>query len=289
MLVGGTSLAGYLGVRSGLAPLTARTIGEVAGSPPPGALLVRWTPAGGVERTDTVPLAVDAPAPGTGIEVAYDPADPARLVTPGAAVLADLDAAASGLAFAAAALAALLATAAFQLTTRRRAWLRRGRRSVVGRRVRIQRGLATRSWLELDTSPPRWLPVHFEPGLTVLPAPTVVVLHGDPARHRYLAASVPGPDGEVRLVPSGPVRSDEPSGRRLDNPATADDETRAALGRYGLGRHLRADLAGVALAPLVGLLGVALIGGGVPTWLAATALVAAGALCWAVVRGSDPS
>lgn len=285
-VVGGASLAGYLGARAGLVPLTARAIGEVA-APAPGGVLVRWTPQGGEQRTDPVALAVTVPPEGTHVEVAYDPGAPDRFVVPGAQVLADLDAETGGLAFSVAAAAVLLGSALWQLGTRVAA-LRRGRTGTVpGRRVRVQRGTVARSWLELDSG--HWLPVHFEPALVALPAPTAIELHGDPAHAAYVAATVAGPDGPVRLAPSGRVRRREPLGRRTDNPSAPDDETLAGLHRFGWLRQLRADLGAVVVAPLLGLLWVLVVGGGVLTWLAASALAAAGGLHVAALRGSDPS
>lgn len=125
------------------------------------------------------------------------------------------------------------------------------------RRVRVQSGLRTRSWLELD-SPPRWIPVHFDPVLVTVPAPTSVQLHGEPQRHRLIAADVDG----IWLHPCGPVRVDEPRGRRIDSPSQPDSLSTAVT--YGWRRQLRAD---------AGLL----------------TLAASLTLWWATVRGSDPS
>lgn len=283
-VVGATNLAGYLGARAQLAPLTAHAVGVVAGQESD-ATLVRWTPGNGMPRTDAVPLATDLPPVGTRVEIAYSPAAPERLVVPGATVLAGLDGATSGLAFVVAALTVLATSALWQLGTRAAALRRAGTGTVSGRRVRIQRGTTSRSFLELDDG--RWLPVHFDPALTALPTPATVEVHGD--RGTHLAATVAGPDGPVRLAPAGRVRRTEPPGRRTDNPTAPDADTLAGLGNYGVARRLRADLGPVVVAPLLGLLWVLLVGGGVLTWLAATALATAGALHLAALRGSDPS
>ncbi len=283
-VVGGASLAGYLGARAQLAPLTASAIGEITGQEP-GSVLVRWTPDGGVPRTDAVALATDPAPAGTRVEIAYDPVAPDHLVVPGARLLSDLDGATSGLAFTSAVLIALAVSALWQLGTRTVALRRTVGQTVPGRRVRIQRGTTARSWLELDDG--RWLPVHFDPALTALPTPAGIAVRGD--RRRYLAATVPGPDGPVRLAPAGRARRTEPLGRRTDNPSAPDADTLAGLGRYGLRRQLRADLGPMVVAPVLGLLWVLLGGGGAPTWLAATALAATGALHVAALRGSDPS
>jgi hypothetical protein len=149
------------------------------------------------------------------------------------------------------------------------------------RRVRVQSGLLTRSWLELD-APPRWIPVHFDPILVALPAPTTVALHGDPQGRGLVAAEVDG----VWLDPSGPIRATEPRGRRIDSPAIPDAD---ALGDISWRRQLRADAVLLTPAPVVGLLWVFLDGGGLLTWTCATTLTAALAFWWAALRGTDPT
>ncbi len=103
--------------------------------------------------------------------------------------------------------AVVLVTAGWQVISRHR----------LMRRVQVQSGLLTQSWLKLD-SPPRWIPVHFDPALVTLPAPTSVQLHGDPQRRALVAAEVDG----TWLHPCGAVRVNEPRGRRIDSPASPD-------------------------------------------------------------------
>ncbi|MGH3795003.1 MAG: hypothetical protein ACRDSP_08945 [Pseudonocardiaceae bacterium] len=257
---------------------TARTHGEVIHSAGHGVEL-RWS-APGIRRTDHVELAVPVPPAGTRTEVAYDPREPATVLLPGSTELAAVDRAASGVAFSGLVAAMVLLTLGWQVTSRR---LLRGRaaHAVPARRVRVQSGLLTRSWLELD-SIQRWIPVHFDPVLVTLPAPASVQVHGDPRHHRLVAAEVDG----VWLYPSGAVRASEPAGRRIDSPALPDAD---ALPGTGWWRQLRADAALITPAPVVGLLWVFLDGGGIPTWACATALAAALALGWAALRGSDPT
>jgi hypothetical protein len=115
-----------------------------------------------------------------------------------------------------------------------------------------------------------------------MPAPTTVRARGN----RLIAAEIPG----AMLYPSGRVRRVEPQGRRTDSPAQPDAYTAgraAAAARWH--RQLRVDAALVVPAPLVGLLWTYLAGGGVTSWLDATAMTAAVALWWAAIRGSDPS
>jgi hypothetical protein len=227
-----------------------------------------------------VELAGTPPRVGTRTEIAYDPGRPGTVLMPGSAELAAVDRAASGVAFSGLVAAVVAGTLVWQVLSRHRL-LGQPAHEVSARRVRVQSGLLTRSWLELDT-PPRWVPVHFDPVLDVIPAPASMTLHGEPRRRRLVAATVDG----TWLHPSGPVRTTEPRGRRIDSPARPDlDAVRAT----GWARQLRADAVLLTPAPVVGLLWVFLDGGGLLTWAAATALACALALWWAALHGSDPS
>ncbi|MGH3869935.1 MAG: hypothetical protein ACRDSR_00220 [Pseudonocardiaceae bacterium] len=256
---------------------TARACGEIvrAGDR---TVDLRWS-AAGVPRTGTVALGVPAPPVGARTEVAYDPRELSTVFIPGSTELAAVDRAASGLAFSGLIATIVLSTAGWQVVSRWR--LRRGPgQPVLVRRVRVQSGLITRSWLELD-APPRWIPVHFDPILATLPAPCLVQLHGDPRRRGLAAAEV----GGVWLDPSGPSRTAEPRGRRIDNPARPD----AGAATPSWGRQLRADAVLTTPAPIVGLLWVFLDGGGMITWTCTTALTATLALWYAALHGSDPT
>ncbi|MGH3883461.1 MAG: hypothetical protein ACRDRY_20020 [Pseudonocardiaceae bacterium] len=276
-LIAGLS-AWTLGTVGGqVAEATARSSGEVVRAQ--GRTVdVRWS-AAGAHRTDTVALGVPAPPVGTRTEVAYNPRRPTTVFIPGSTELAAVDRAASGVAFSGLIAAIVLITAGWQVISRRRLRRRPGQ-PMPARRVRWQSGLMTRSWLELE-SPPRWIPVHFDPILATLPAPTSVQLHGDPQRRGLAAAEVDG----VWLDPSGPIRVTEPRGRRIDSPARPDPD---ALAGTNWRRQLRADAVLLTPAPVVALLWVYLDGGGVLTWACATALTATVALWWAALRGSDP-
>lgn len=270
-----------------IATATARTEGTVGGATATGhAVELRWTRPGTTPRTDAVELAGTLPPAGTRTQVAYDPAhlDAAPLI-PGAAVLVDADRDLTDLALAGAVAVVVVVLAGWQLPSRRWAARRPGRPLAV-RRVRYRSGLLSRSYLETDAEPQRWIPVHFDPVLVGLPAPTTVLLHGDPWRHRLVGVRV---DGRVLPV-SGGVRRDEPRGRRTDNPARPDA---AAAGRgaalAGLRRQLRTDLPLLVAAPVVALLWTYLDGGGPLTWVGASALLGALALLYAAVRGSDPT
>ncbi len=289
-LIAGLSIRTLGTVGERVAGATARSSGEVVRTE--GRTVdVRWS-AAGVHRTDTVALAVPAPPVGARTEIAYDPRDPTTVFIPGSTELAAVDRAASGVAFSGLLAAVVLVTAGWQVISRRRLRRRPGQpmhvRPMHVRRVRVQSGLLTRSWLELDSPAPestaqRWIPVHFDPVLVTLPAPTTVQLHGDPQPHRLVAADVDG----IWLHPSGPVRAGEPRGRRIDSPARPDALQIAAT--PGWRRQLRADAGLLTPAPIVGLLWVFLDGGGVLTWACATALTATLALWWAALRGSDPT
>ncbi len=260
-----------------------RAVGDVVGVGE-GSVLVRWTPAGGAERVAEVPIAVPPPAPGSRTEIAYDPVTGLVLV-PGSEVLADADRALGGVVFVLLVAVAVLAFGAWRWVRAARA-VRGGERTEEVRRIAVQSGLITRSWLESESSPQWWVPVHFDPALVTLPSPSPVVMHGDPMQRRWVTVDA----GGVRLYPSGPVTRREPRGRRADNPRTPgpDAPARAEQSRR-LRRQLRNDLVLVVPAPLVGLFWVFLDGGGVATWAGATVLVAVLGLWWGAVRGSDPS
>ncbi len=282
-LIAGLSFWTLVTVGGQVTGATARSSGEVVRAEDR-AVDVRWS-VSGVTRTDTVALAVPAPPVGARTEVAYDPRDPATVYIPGSAELAALDRATSGVAFSGLIAVTVLITVGWQVISRRRLRSRPGHPRHV-RRVRVQSGLMTRTWLELDSPPPgsasQSFPVHFDPILATLPAPTSVQLHGDPQRRGLVAAEVDG----VWLDPSGPIRAAEPRGRRIDSPARPDPD---ALVDTSWRRQLRADAALLTPAPVVGLLWVYLDGGGVLTWTCATTLTAAVALWWAALRGSDPT
>lgn len=244
---------------------------------------VRWSGPEG-ERTDTVALAVEAPPVGTRTEVAFDSVRVSTVLIPGSRELADLDRAASGAAISVLVAGGVLMVGAWHLITRSR--VRRAPAGPVAlRRVRFQAGLLGRSWLETESGPPRWIPVHFHPALITLPAPTLVQLHGDPQVDRLVGAVI----DSVWVPPSGPVRATEPRGRRTDNPATPDANAHRRAASLDWRQQLRNDLVLVVPAPFVGLFWVFLDGGGVATWVGATALVAALAVWWGALRGSDPS
>ena len=244
---------------------------------------VRWSGPEG-ERTDTVALAVEAPPVGTRTEVAFDPDRYATVLIPGSRELADLDRAASAAAVSILLTGGVLMVGAWHLTTRARV-RRAPARAVALRRVRFQSGLLARSWLETESHPQRWIPVHFHPALITLPAPASVLLHGDPQVDRLVGAVVDG----VWVPPSGPVRATEPRGRRTDNPTTPDADACHRAAGFDWRRQLRNDLILVVPAPFVGLFWVFLDCGGVATWAGATTLVATLGLWWAALRGSDPT
>ena len=264
----------YSTAASALAGLTARATGTV--SPlREDAVLARWE-VDGRQVTAEVEIAVrppDAPTPAT---IAYSPTDPTRAVVPGAALLADADRASSGVVFAALVAALSVLFDLWLLLSRLHA-TRGPARPLTVRRVRVQRGLLARSWLETESGPTRWIPVHFDAALLTLPTPTEATATGS----RWTAVRLP--TGEL-LHPSGPVRATEPRGRRTDNASTPDpvDPPRWT-------RQWRVDAAAAVPAPVVGLFWSYLDGSGFTGWLAATAITAAVAVWLWSVRGSDPS
>jgi hypothetical protein len=280
-LVAGTALTA---ASRQLAPLTGRAVGTVSAADG-NRVEVRWTPEGGTERTDPVELAGPAPPVGTRTEVAYDPDAPGSPLVPGAAVLADADSELGTIYLAATVAAMVVLVGGWQLSSRRRAAARPAR-SVPVRRVQIRSGLIARSWLETETAPHRWIPVHFDPVLVGLRSPATVRVHGDPRHDRLVAVEV---DGRL-LHPSGPVRAKEPRGRRTDNPAAPDASTIERMARLApLRRQLHADGPLLLPAPIAAVFWTYVDGGGIATWAAATALLAALALWFVALRGSDPS
>jgi len=170
---------------------------------------------------------------------------------------------------------------AWQVVSRAVVFRRPGRACRV-RRVRFQRGLLVRSWLETEETPRRWIPVFFVPELVTLPSPVTVRLHGK----RLVGAEING----VRGYPSGRVRTAAPPGRRADNPAQPDEDAAArAKTTARWPRQLRVDSALLVTAPVVGLFWSFLDGSGFPGWLGATVITGALVLWWASLRGSDPS
>lgn len=194
-----------------------------------------------------------------------------------AALLVDAERAWDGLLFAGLVAVLVLLVDGWLLVTR---WFaaRRPGRQVSVRRVSMRRGLLARTWLETDDA---WIPVYFEPGLLLLPAPSIVTVHGN----RWVAVEI----GRM-LYPSGRMRRREPPGRRTDSPTVPDGYAAGRASAAGrLWRQLRVDAALAVPAPVVGVVWAYLDDGGVSGWLGATAVTAALALWWAAVRGSDPA
>ncbi|HEY3610096.1 MAG TPA: hypothetical protein VGL06_21530, partial [Pseudonocardiaceae bacterium] len=253
-VIGGVSLASYREADGILRVLTARATGTVVGESTGGAV-VRW--AG---PSFTVAMSGSVPPTGTRTQIAYDPADPATAIIPGAAVLTDADRSRDGVLFAGFLLVLVLLVDGWLLLSRLRAARRPGYDLVV-RRVTMRRGLMARTWLETEDS--RWIPVYFDPAVVTLPAPTSVLAHGD----RLIAVELPG----LMLYPSGRARRVEPPGRRTDSPTAPDAHTAARATAVGRWRHqLRIDAALLVPAPLLGILWAYLDDGGLLGWLGAT-------------------
>ncbi|MFD6398797.1 hypothetical protein [Nocardia sp. NPDC060249] len=145
--------------------------------------------------------------------------------------------------------------------------------TVRGRRVRQQYRLVSRSWLELSSGDRMvWQPVFYEPALSTL-TPTDLELTG-----RSILA------GDTRFSPSGRVRTTEPSGKLVDNPSRATDPP-----AFGIARRLILDVQQAVGAPLVGLLWVYVMNGGLGAFVATTTVAAATFTWLSAIRGSDPS
>ncbi|MEA5363348.1 hypothetical protein VA596_27705 [Amycolatopsis sp., V23-08] len=275
-LVFAVQLAEYAAAAGELRGMTARSTATVVRLDGDSAVIHIASP----DATATVEMDV-RPAPGSTLPVFYDPADPRRAAIRGATPLVTTDRTTTYATATVVAAVGVLVVDALVLLTR---FARSSgvRRTVPIRRVKVQRGLLTRSWLELETPQPAWLPVYFSPELIGLPSPSIAELTGD---RRVLVRA-----GGTVLYPAGRLRLTEPRGRRLDNPAEPDDERRAAAVRpVTLRRQLRTDLPVLAVAPVVGVFWALVDGTGVAGWLAVTILTAAFGFWWAALRGSDPS
>ena len=269
LVVAVLSWLSYSEDRALLSSLTAREVGEVV-SFSDGAVEVRW-PSG----TARVAHENGHRIVGRQTQVAFDPANPSRAVVPGADVLVETDRALGGVTFAVAVVLLVLVAGAVRVVLSARAARARPVTASV-RRIRLRSGLMVRSWLEIDGPVERWLPVYYDPVLVTLPSPVSVELRGG----RVAVA------GGVTLYPSGRPVTKHPRGRRLDNPARPDPETRAPR---GLLAQLRVDAVFIVPAPFVGLFWAYVDGSGFLGWITATVVAAALGLWWAAFRGSDPS
>ncbi|MFD4443238.1 hypothetical protein ACFWPK_26025 [Nocardia sp. NPDC058519] len=145
--------------------------------------------------------------------------------------------------------------------------------TVRGRRVRQQYRLVSRSWLEISSGDRVvWQPVFYDPALSTLTA-TDLELTG-----RSIDA------GNTRFYPSGRVRTAEPPGKLVDNPSRPTDPP-----AYGIPRRLILDIQPAIGAPLVGLLWVYVMNGGLGAFVATTTVAAATFTWLSAIRGSDPS
>ncbi|MFJ1759055.1 hypothetical protein ACIOD2_01990 [Amycolatopsis sp. NPDC088138] len=269
-------LAEYSAAAGELRGMTARSTATVVRLDG-GAAVIHIASA---DATATVEMDV-RPAPGSTLPVFYDPADPSRAAIRGATALVTTDRTTTYATATVVAAVGVLVVDVLVLLTR---FVRPGgtRRTVPIRRVKVQRGLLTRSWLELETPQTAWLPVYFSPALIGLPSPAVAELTGD---RRVLVRA-----GGTIFYPAGRLHRVEPRGRRLDNPAEPDAERAEAARRpVTLRRQLRTDLPVLAVAPVVGVFWALVDGTGVAGWLAVTILAAAFGFWWAALRGSDPS
>lgn len=265
---------------SGLSARASGHITAVAGT----TVEATWATPDGVPHTVRVPLSLDPPKVGTGTDIAYDPVNPARAIVPGAQVLTDGDRATTGLVLGALIIVIVLGYGGWRLWRCSRL-TRREPAELLVRRVRIQRGVLNRSYLELDDES-AWIPVYYDPVLVRMPAPVTVKAFGDPRRDRLVAVEYDG----VVLYPSGRVTRSEPRGRRGDNPVQPDATVlERARSVSGLGRQLRVDSVACIAAPFIGLLWAYADQSGFFGWLGATVLTASSAFWVWAIRGSDPS
>lgn len=269
LLVGVFSWLSYSDDRAALSSLTSREVGEVV-SYSDGFVEVRW-PSGSAR----VPYEDGARFVGRQTQVAFDPADPSRAVIPGSDLFLETDRALGGVTFSLA-VALLVVFAGLVRVLLAVRSVRGDAVTVTVRRIRLQSGLMVRSWLEIDGPAERWLPVFYDPVLVALPSPVDVELRG---------GRVAVVDG-VTIYPAGRPVTKHPRGRRLDNPAQPDPETRAPR---GLLAQLRVDAVFMVPAPFVGMFWAYLDDSGFTGWITATLIAAVLGLWWCAFRGSDPS
>jgi hypothetical protein len=281
--VAAAALVSYSDVSGKIGKLTGRAVGEVV-AVDQNTAEVRFPLPNGTQATAKVTLPGKPPAVGRKTQVAYDPDHPDQAVIPGAELLVQADRAMSGLAFTAAVVLLLLTATAWRIATRARAATLSTRNARV-RRIRVQSGLIVRSWLEVDGSRERWIPVYYDPVLVAMPSPADVVLHGDPQKNRLVVAEV----GGTLLYPSGAVTAKHPRGRRGDSPAEPDPDVVRAAREAGWRQQLKGDAVLVIPAPFIGLFWAYLDGSGFSGWLAATIVTAGLGLWVAAWRGADPS
>lgn len=180
---------------------------------------------------------------------------------------------------------------------------------VAVRRVRQEHRLQSRSWLELrDGGRTHWLPVFFIPELVGFTGGTaefghrgITVRESRPAVDDAAAGSSPRSPGptvgepadtgrELRLLPAGRLRGDEPPGRLLDNSSRPDPGAGArARAASRIRRRLLLDAQPAVAAPFTGLLWVYVMGGGLPAFTGCCCVTAAVAVWLSAIRGSDPS
>ncbi|MGI5222062.1 hypothetical protein [Nocardia sp. CA-290969] len=172
---------------------------------------------------------------------------------------------------------------------------------LAARRVRQEHQLQSRSWLELRAGDrTRWIPVYFVPALVGFTGGSAefdgrrITLRTTESDGQTTAAdnssSSLSASPPIKILPAGRIRLREPRGRLLDNPSRPDSaaEERAwTAARFP--RRLLLDAQSVVAAPLIGLMWVYVVGGGLPAFVGATCVAAAAAIWLAAIRGSDPS
>lgn len=266
-------------VREATARATA-TVERTGFGPDGRDLEVAWTDDTGAERRSTIRADRDTDVPvGAQIVVRYRPGDPGRVFVNGDETSAEIGDLTFGVVAAGLLMTGALGASAVHVARRRAAERRPATRLPVSY-DRSRFGVLHRSWLVVeDAGRSWWVSVHWEPVLDQLAPGTPVAVHGRPSRDRVIVADVAGTPvwqaGRTRSAPPrGVVEEDGPRREQQDVP---------------LVRHLRADAALLAAAPVLGLLWAYVDDGGVVSWVLATALSGAALLWVPTVRGSDPT
>jgi hypothetical protein len=253
---------------------------------------LRWTDSAGDEHLSRVRVPnAGRIRTGSTVTLQYVPSDPARVYVGGDATYLRL----RTLGFDAflVALVMVLAVAVSAVHVGRRlAAERRPGHTVPATYARSRRGLIHRGWLLLaDADRDWWVPVHWEPVLASTLAKTPCTVHGRPLTDRVVVVEVQGKP----VWQSGRKRPVSPRGEVI---TTATPWSKAAQRRTqeaqasspaSIGRHLRADAALLAAAPLLGLLWAYLDGSGMAGFAGGTVLIACLLFWLPSMFGSDPT
>lgn len=252
-----------------------------------------WTDERQVRRTGVVRASGTGLVPtGSRVQVRYVPGDPGRVYAAGDQTSARLRDLSFGVVLVGLLLFAAVAVSAMHVARRAAAERRAGHRMPVTY-ARSRRRLLSRSWLVVqDGGRELWVPVHWEPTLSTLPAGTPAIAHGRPGRDRVLAVELEGATvwqaaGRVRLErPRGEITMEAPVQPGTAPPTGAEQDGPVDV---SLLRQVRADGAVLVAAPVLGLAWAYVDSSGLASLMVATGLSATVLLWLPTILGSDPT